>query len=98
MHAPSVGSLEFVNTNSTQTPNHNRDRERDIGAARRSQVTSQTSMRTLAISPIDMMGKNTAEKWFDSNTRLFQKVEEGDDDIPFYEKIKRRKDTIDHDA
>ena len=96
MNNPSAGSLEFINTNSTQTPNAGQNR--DIGAARRSHVASNSTMRTL-VSPLDMMGKNTAEKWFEANTRMFYKVKEGDDDIPFYERpsIKRRKETIDFD-
>ena len=43
------------------------------------------------------MGKNTAERWFDRNTRIFQKVEEDVEDIPFYEVNKRRNATIDFD-
>ena len=47
---------------------------------------------------MDVMGKKTAEKWFNSNSRLFQKVDEEEDDIPFYEINKRKRDTIDHDV
>ena len=47
--------------------------------------------------PMDIMGQNTAEKWFNSNTRVFQKVEEDVDDIPFYEVTRRRHASIDHD-
>lgn len=44
------------------------------------------------------MGKGTAEKWFQKNTRVFNKIEEDDDEIPFYEVNKRRREiTIDHD-
>lgn len=45
------------------------------------------------------MGRETAEKWFDQNTRIFRKIEEVEDDIPFYEanKRKRTKETIDYD-
>merc|ERR1719336_121317 len=53
-------------------------------------------MRTL--TPMDVMGKRTAEKWFNSNTRVFNKIEEHDDEIPFYEVNKRKRETIDHDA
>lgn len=49
-------------------------------------------------SPMDVMGQNTAEKWFDKHTRVFQKIDEDEDDIPFYEVNKRKKEhTIDHD-
>ena len=43
------------------------------------------------------MGKKTAEKWFNQNSRIFQKIEEAEDDIPFYEATRRKKETIDHD-
>ena len=52
-------------------------------------------MRTL--TPMDVMGRNTAEKWFQKNTRIFNKIDEDDDEIPFYEVNKRRNATIDHD-
>ena len=48
-------------------------------------------MRTMN-SPMDCMGQNTAEKWFDSHTRVFQKINEEEDDIPFYEVNKRKKE------
>ena len=41
-------------------------------------------MRTL--SSLDVMGKNTAEKWFQSNTRVFHKVDEEEEDVPQPEK------------
>ena len=81
---PSQGSLEVL-TNYTSNQ-----------SGRRSHVQSTATMRTLA-SPMEMMGPGTAEKWYDQSTRIFQKVEEDDDDIPFYEKNKRKKETIDHD-
>ena len=46
---------------------------------------------------MDIMGRKTAEKWFDQNSRIFQKIEEAEDDIPFYEATRRKKETIDHD-
>lgn len=81
---PSHASLEVL-TNYTSNQ-----------SGRRSHVASNATMRTLA-SPMEMMGRETAEKWYDQSTRIFHKVEEDDDDIPFYEKNKRRKESIDHD-
>lgn len=45
------------------------------------------------------MGKNTAEKWFDQNTRVFKRIIEENEDIPFYEinRRKKAKETIDFD-
>ena len=52
-----------------------------------------STMRTL--SAMDVMGQKTAERWFQKNTRVFHKIDEDQEDIPFYEVNRRR--TIDHD-
>ena len=46
---------------------------------------------------MEIMGRNTAEKWFDRNTRIFQKIDEDIEDVPFYEVNKRKNATIDFD-
>ena len=45
------------------------------------------------------MGRKTAEKWFEQNTRVFKKIIEENEDIPFYETNRRKKakETIDLD-
>ena len=81
IHAPSQGSLELSPSTQYNT-NH----------SRRSHVASHSTMRTMGMSsPMDCMGKATAEKWFDSNTRIFQKINEEEDDIPFYEVMQRKR-------
>ena len=78
IHAPSQGSLELSSTQ--YNTNH----------SRRSHVASHSTMRTMN-SPMDCMGQKTAEKWFDSHTRIFQKINEEEDDIPFYEVMQKRR-------
>ena len=53
-------------------------------------MASHSTMRTMN-SPMDCMGQKTAEKWFDSHTRIFQKINEEEDDIPFYEVMQKRR-------
>ena len=43
------------------------------------------------------MGRVTAERWFNQNSRIFQKIEEDENEIPFYEVTKRKYESIDHD-